>query len=581
MVKQSRVCTNCKKGFEITDDDLGFYEKMQVPAPTFCPDCRFQRRYAWRNERNLYKRKCNLCQRDIISIYSPDKPFTVYCSECYHGDAWDPLSYGKDFDFSRPFFEQFRELQLQVPRLYAFVFQNVNSEYTNGAAFNKNCYLMFVSDHNEDSYYSHATNNCKNVFDCYGCEKCEFCYESLDCTKCYRVNFSQDCSDSQNLLFCKSCSNCQDCIGSTNLKNKKYHIFNKAYSKEEYFEKIKSMNLTSRNGLEELRKQCEEHFSRQIKKYYHGIQNREVIGDYVSNSKNSQYVFDAVEVEDSKFINYGHKINNCYDGYVVVDKSQFSYEIVSAIGINQVKFGYCVWHDINAEYCDTCENCTDVFGCVGLRKQSYCILNKQYSKEEYETLIPRIIEHMKSTGEYGEYFPLVMSPFAYNETTAQEYFPLDVKEAELKNIAWKAQDDRGYSITMPAENIPDRSEQIPDTIENEILGCAHKGACNEGCATAFRITSLELQMYRSSALPLPVLCHNCRHGARVKKRNPRKLWLRSCQCMYQGHFHGGNSCGSEFWSSYVPKKEAESSIRAGTFQDKIVFCEKCYQSEIS
>jgi len=30
----------------------------------------------------------------------------------------------------------------------------------------------------------------------------------------------------------------------------------------------------------------------------------------------------------------------------------------------------------------------------------YCILNKQYSKEEYEELVPKIIEHMQKTGEW-------------------------------------------------------------------------------------------------------------------------------------------------------------------------------------
>src|SRR3990167_6619779 len=103
-------CQNCKESFIITPDDLTFYEKMQVPAPTLCPDCRFQRRVLWRAERSLYKRKCDLCQKDIIAVYSTDKPHKVYCRECYHGDQWNPLDHGRDFDFSRPFFEQFKEL---------------------------------------------------------------------------------------------------------------------------------------------------------------------------------------------------------------------------------------------------------------------------------------------------------------------------------------------------------------------------------------------------------------------------------------------------------------------------------------
>ncbi|OGN28071.1 MAG: hypothetical protein A3A33_03995 [Candidatus Yanofskybacteria bacterium RIFCSPLOWO2_01_FULL_49_25] len=562
------TCRNCRQSFRIEPDHLAFYEKLQVLPPRLCPSCRFQRRYAWRNERNLYRQTCGLCQRSIITIYSPDKPFTVYCSECYHGDGWDPLSYGRDVDFTRPFLEQFRELQLQVPRLYAFVFQNANSEYTNGSAYNKNCYLLFVSDYNQDSAYSYGTNHSIGVIDCYGCNECELCYESLDCTKCYQVLFSQDCSDSQNLMFCKNCANCSDCIGSVNLRNKKYHIFNKPYTKEEYHAKIKELGLDTHTGIEAFRQEFNSLASRFINKYYHGFQNQHVAGDYISNSKNSSYVFDCTAVEDSSFINHGHKAIHCYDGYVVVDQSQYSYEIVSAIAVNNVKFGYCVWHDSDSEYCDTCENCTNIFGCIGLRKQSYCILNKQYSREEYMALVPKIIEHMKATGEYGEFFPIQLSPFAYNETVAQEYFPLGREEAESKGIPWKASEDRNYAITLESANIPNASKDIPATIEKEVIGCEHGGMCREGCTTAFIIISQELQYYQRMNLPLPRMCPNCRHGQRLKQRNPRKLWNRSCACTLQGHSHGSNECTATFATSYAPDRPER------------MYCEKCYQAEV-
>ena len=65
----------------------------------------------------------------------------------------------------------------------------------------------------------------------------------------------------------------------------------------------------------------------------------------------------------------------------------------------------------------------------------YCILNKQYTKEEYEELLPKIIEHMKSTDEWGKFFPTEDSPFAYNETVASEFYPI-TKDEVLKNN-WK------------------------------------------------------------------------------------------------------------------------------------------------
>src|SRR3989338_6874461 len=100
---ENRICQNCKKDFTIEPDDFGFYEKMKVPPPTFCPECRSQRRNAWRNNTSLYSRKCDLCNKFIISLYSPDSGLTVYCNKCWWSDKWDPKDYGAGYDFLKPF----------------------------------------------------------------------------------------------------------------------------------------------------------------------------------------------------------------------------------------------------------------------------------------------------------------------------------------------------------------------------------------------------------------------------------------------------------------------------------------------
>src|SRR5674476_130622 len=109
MEAQTRQCQNCKKDFIIEPDDFGFYEKIKVPLPTFCPDCRRIRRFAWRNERTLYRRTCNLCKKNIIAMYHESVPFPVYCRECWYGDGWDATSYGCPYDINKSFFEQYKE----------------------------------------------------------------------------------------------------------------------------------------------------------------------------------------------------------------------------------------------------------------------------------------------------------------------------------------------------------------------------------------------------------------------------------------------------------------------------------------
>ena len=96
---ENRNCQNCKKDFVIEQEDFNFYEKIKVPPPTFCPECRFIRRLCFKNERSLYKRECDLCHKKIISMYDENVTFPIYCPECWRSDKWDPMSYGLDYDF--------------------------------------------------------------------------------------------------------------------------------------------------------------------------------------------------------------------------------------------------------------------------------------------------------------------------------------------------------------------------------------------------------------------------------------------------------------------------------------------------
>ena len=50
--------------------------------------------------------------------------------------------------------------------------------------------------------------------------------------------------------------------------------------------------------------------------------------------------------------------------------------------------------------------------------KSYCILNKQYTKEEWEILAEKIFASMEQDGTLGEFFPASMNPFYFNDTLA-------------------------------------------------------------------------------------------------------------------------------------------------------------------
>ena len=108
--EEKRICQNCKKDFVIEIEDFKFYEKIKVPPPTFCAECRIQRRFAFRNERVLHRNKCAKTGKSVISCFSSESPFIIYDRDFWWSDGWNPLDYGKEYDFTRSFFIQFREL---------------------------------------------------------------------------------------------------------------------------------------------------------------------------------------------------------------------------------------------------------------------------------------------------------------------------------------------------------------------------------------------------------------------------------------------------------------------------------------
>jgi hypothetical protein len=185
-------CTTCNNEFKIYPEDETFYAKFGVPAPKRCPQCRLIRRLCERNTRNLYWRKCGLTGQRILSSYNEKNPFPVYSVEAWWSDKWDALDFGRDFDFNRPFFEQFAELKAKTPHMALYTIGGTlqNSDYTNCTGYLKNCYMIFESDYDEDCYYSNLLKRSKNMVDCSMCYDSELCYECINCTGGYNLIYS-------------------------------------------------------------------------------------------------------------------------------------------------------------------------------------------------------------------------------------------------------------------------------------------------------------------------------------------------------------------------------------------------------
>src|SRR3989344_7254469 len=165
--KENRNCQNCKKEFTIEPEDFRFYEKIKVPPPTFCPECRTIRRLCWRNEMSLFKRKCNVPGHEemLISFLHPDEKLVVYDSKNWWGDGWDPLSYGREYDFSKSFFEQWKDLRDHIPLQSLSNIHATNSDYCNVAEVSKDSYMCSGCWKIEKTLYSNRISEVKDSSD--------------------------------------------------------------------------------------------------------------------------------------------------------------------------------------------------------------------------------------------------------------------------------------------------------------------------------------------------------------------------------------------------------------------------------
>ncbi len=569
----STVCQNCKKNFTIEPEDFSFYEKMKVPPPTFCFDCRLKRKLAFINERTLFKRKCDKCSKDIISMYSLESPYKVFCVNCYN-DREDCTKYGTDFSFSRTFFEQFFELFEKVPKSQ-FRQRNNNEgcEYSNHSFYSRNIYLSYTVIGSEDIYYSkqvHGNDGGNRIcIDCLNIIACERGYELINSSKSYNSRFLVNSSQCVDSTFLFNCTNCTDCFMSSNLRNKSYVFRNQQLSREQYLGQMASLSFDSYLTQEELKKEFLKLCKNTLCIFANIKNSYNCTGDSIENSKNTFYSFGLVDAENSKYIFFDNNIlRDSYD-LAWTGKNQSCYELTDAgSGNNHLMFSIFINAAYDSKYCISSDNSNNMFGCVGLVNKSYCILNKQYTKEEYESLIPRIIKHMNDlpyinkqgiSYRYGEFFPTELSPFAYNESLAYEEFPMKQSDVLDHGYKWRDFIEKTYLVTIESNNLPDRLSDVSDDVLTEVIACPNKGQVETKCSSAYRITPNELRFCRLMKIPLPRFCPNCRYCERKKWRNPYKLWRRKCM---------KPNCPNEFETSYAPDRP------------EIVYCEKCYQQEV-
>lgn len=282
--------------------------------------------------------------------------------------------------------------------------------------------------------------------------------------------------------------------------------------------------------------------------YRVALKTTESTGNFLNTTEDA---YQSFEIDHSRRLRYAGSIQSSEDMNDVNHISTCSrfHETIACFQSSNVYFSHTIigdCHDIFYSFLCT-YGCSDLFGSIGLRHKQYCILNKQYTKEAYQDLVPRLITHMQRTGEWGDFFPATMSPFGYNESAAMDYFPKTDEQIRRRGWRWKHIDTR--PAAQATAILPEDSRNVSEDVCQEILECGT-------CGSNYKIVPHELALILRLGLLLPYDCPRCRYKARMDGRLPRTLYARHCA-----------HCRKDLESPYAPDRP------------EILFCDACYNAE--
>lgn len=555
LIPHDKVCSMCQKEFYIDEKDIEFLNKFKVPAPSKCPDCRRQIRLSFANYTTLFKRKCDVSghEEKIISSIPEGTEFPVYDFGYYWLSDRNWSMNGFDLSNSESFFNQLKKLFLISPQ--PALTRNptsVNSEYSSYGAGLNNCYYTFGGLNSENSMFGVWPMSTKNSLDFLINTNTDLCYESVypnNCFNCNFVYFSDNCLDSSFIYDCRNCSNCFGCV---NLRNKKYCIWNIEYSKEDYFEKIKEFNLNKLDNIKEFKNIFLSLIKSLPVRATRNEHSDKYSGNYIINSKNSFNSMWVLNCDNVKNMDFCLNVRDSFNVAISYTSEKLYYNSCTGVNCSNVYFSVFGRELRDSEYVMNCKNCQYCFLCIGLENAKYCIFNKQYTEEEYWKLLDDIKTKMLEDGEYGEFFPLSMSPFPYNASLSNIMYPTS-KERILELGGWWYDE----KINIPEGMKLFKADEIESDIKNITDDILNIGIISQGNGKPFRIIKDELEFYRRKNIAIPNLTPYERIVNRFKYVNNFKVFKDKCF-----------KCGLEILSSYATNEGYKP------------YCDDCYKKEI-
>jgi hypothetical protein len=283
--------------------------------------------------------------------------------------------------------KEFEALKTKFPRLGQTGVGNENCDWTDHVRSGKNCYWSFDSAEIQDCLYSYFDWKVTSSIDTQWSAFCERCYElsdSIESSDCY---FSGYLAQSYDLQYCFRCTSSHDCFGCVNLHNKEFCIFNVQHTEDEYRAKLPELKKMKPDDVLKKLKELTLKFPT-IQSNFVDNQNSDYV-DYVNKSTNAYYCFDCNILEDCGYMSNSNECKDCWDGTMAF-KLEHCCETVDCEECYNCYGTQDSVRCFDSSYLYGCVDCNNCFMCVNLANAKYCILNVQYTPEEYKKKVAEI-----------------------------------------------------------------------------------------------------------------------------------------------------------------------------------------------
>ncbi len=561
------------------------WEKFMLDMPNYAYWVRMLMRMNFRNEKKFCYAKTKNTQKTEISIVHDSVRDVLSPKDWYEEDFYQ---YG--IDYSGDFQQDLKKLFSSVPYLSRFVLTSENSEYCNQTYQEKDCYLCAWGQNGESCMYTMYDLYAKYILDCHGAFYGEIGYESIMIFKSFKFFYCTALVDCYNTRFSVDLKNCKNVLFGYGLDGAEYIFKNKKLDKEEW-EKVFAeyqKKIETISGLQEVIKEYEAFLQEYPRQAVRNVNVEWCIGTQINNSKNTIFWFGTDDSNDSIYCGVAW----WWENFIDIESTSSSPRCYNCIW--SIKMHGCIsiannFDEMKNSYYDLYMRWSEyMLWCFGFANQSHCILNKRYAQEEWETLTKKIITELKSKWIRGQFLDTELSPFPYNDSVANKFFPiknlkvwntlnvlnpdgvgtvevldpeafisdalLDLGGEEKLKIKWRNKDLEinipEHMVAIAAKDLPNNINDVTDDILKKVVLCAETGR-------PFRIMKLELDFYRSYHLPLPIFHPDVRDVNRYKKMPNRWLDIYTCA-----------KCNKETLAEYAPNDTRK------------VYCEACYNKEI-